>query len=174
MYGTNITVVGNVVDEVVNTPTSSGLSRVSFRVANTQRRRDRESGQWVDGHKLFVNVTFWREFAENVAASLKKGDPVVVNGKIFSRQYVRAENNHVAYEIEPESIGHDLARGSSVFTKRRRGFSGSVEVDADGMPARFEDRGYQLVDESDGQPGAESPAADPFAEPLAAALSNAS
>lgn len=161
MYGTNITIVGNVVDEVVNKPTASGLSRVSFRVANTQRRRDRDSGQWVDGHKFFVNVTFWREFAENVAASLKKGDPVVVNGKIFSRQYVRDENNHVAYEIEPESIGHDLARGTTVFTKRRRGFSGSVELDADGMPIRVQDQGYELVTE------AEDAAADDIAGDLA-------
>lgn len=147
MYGTNITIIGNVVDEVANRPTTSGLSRVSFRVASTQRRRDRDSGQWVDGHKFFVNVTFWREFAENVAASVKKGDPVVVNGRIFSRQYIKDENNHVAYEVEPDSIGHDLARGTSVFTKRRRGFSGSVELDPDGMPIRVEDRGYEVVDE---------------------------
>jgi single-strand DNA-binding protein len=149
MYGTNITVVGNVVDEVVNKPTTSGLSRVSFRVASTQRRRDRESGQWVDGHKFFVNVTFWREFAENVAASVSKGDPVVVSGRIFSRQYVRDESNHVAYEVEPESIGHDLARGTATFTKRRRGFSGSVELDADGMPIRVSDQGYEMLPESD-------------------------
>ena len=145
MYGTNITVVGNVVDEVANKPTTTGLSRVSFRVASTQRRRDRESGQWVDGHKFFVNVTFWREFAENVAASVRKGDPVIVSGRIFSRQYVRDESNHVAYELDPEAIGHDLARGTAAFTKRRRGFSGSVELDADGMPIRVTDQGYEMV-----------------------------
>jgi single-strand DNA-binding protein len=149
MYGTNITVVGNVVDEVANKPTTTGLSRVSFRVASTQRRRDRESGQWVDGHKFFVNVTFWREFAENVAASVHKGDPVIVSGRIFSRQYVREESNHVAYELEPEAIGHDLARGTTAFTKRRRGFSGSVELDADGMPVRVTDQGYEMVPESE-------------------------
>jgi single-strand DNA-binding protein len=150
MYGTNITVVGNVVDEVVNKPTTSGLSRVSFRVASTQRRRDRESGQWVDGHKFFVNVTFWREFAENVAVSVRKGDPVIVSGRIFSRQYVRDESNHVAYELDPEAIGHDLARGTAAFTKRRRGMSGSVELDADGMPVQVADQGYELVDDFDG------------------------
>ena len=149
MYGTNITVVGNVVDEVANKPTSSGLSRVSFRVASTQRRRDRESGQWVDGHKFFVNVTFWREFAENVAVSVRKGDPVIVSGRIFSRQYVRDESNHVAYELDPEAIGHDLARGTGAFTKRRRGMSGSVELDADGMPVRVSDQGYELLDEAE-------------------------
>ena len=149
MYGTSITIVGNVVDEVVNRPTTSGLSRVSFRVASTQRRKGRDTGKWVDGHKLFVSVTFWREFAENVAASLKKGDPVVLNGRIFSRQYVKDEANHIAYEIEPESIGHDLARGTAQFTKRRNSFSGSVELDADGMPIRAEDQGYELVDGPD-------------------------
>jgi single-strand DNA-binding protein len=160
MYGTTITLVGNVVDEVANRPTTSGLSRVSFRVASTQRRKDRDTGQWVDGHKFFVNVTFWREFAENVAASLKKGDPVVVSGRIFSRQYIKDESNHIAYEIEPESIGHDLARGTSEFKKRKNGHSGSVELDADGMPIRLEDQGYELVEEIDSAFDSDEPVAD--------------
>jgi single-strand DNA-binding protein len=164
MYGTNITVVGNIVDEVANKPTTTGLSRVSFRVASTQRRRDRESGQWVDGHKFFVNVTFWREFAENVAASVRKGDPVIVSGRIFSRQYVRDESNHVAYELDPDAIGHDLARGTSAFTKRRRGFSGSVELDADGMPIRVTDQGYEMVPESELGDGSEDFPVGPVAE----------
>jgi single stranded DNA-binding protein len=166
VYGTTITLVGNVVDEVANRPTTSGLSRVSFRVASTQRRKDRDTGQWVDGHKFFVNVTFWRDFAENVAVSLKKGDPVVVTGRIFSRQYIKDEANHIAYEIEPESIGHDLARSTSDFKKRKNGFSGSVELDADGMPIRVQDQGYELVDDLD-QPfgsafsAAEAPSREP-------------
>jgi len=149
MNATAITVVGNVVDEVVLRPTTSGLSRVSFRVASTQRRKDRDTGKWVDGNKLFVSVTFWREFAENVAASLRKGDPVVVCGRIFSRQYVKDETSHIIYEIEPESIGHDLNRGTAEFTKRRNSFSGTVELDADGMPIRAEDLGYEVVDEGE-------------------------
>lgn len=149
MYGTPITIVGNVVDDVINKPTVSGLSRTSFRVASTQRRKDNATGQWMDGHKFFVNVTFWRDAAENVALSVKKGDPVLVTGKIFSRQYVKDESNHVAYEVEPEAIGHDLSRGTSVFSKRRRGFSGSVELDEDNMPVHVSDQGYELVEEGD-------------------------
>jgi single-strand DNA-binding protein len=56
MSNSTISIVGNVVDEVVNRPTISGLSKVTFRVASTQRRYDRERGQWIDGHKLFVNT----------------------------------------------------------------------------------------------------------------------
>jgi single-strand DNA-binding protein len=149
MNGTSITIVGNVVDDVVNKPTQNGLSRASFRVASTHRRKDRETGQWVDGHKFFVNVICWRDMAENVALSLRKGDPVLVTGRIHSRQYVREEANHVAYEVDPEAIGHDLARGTSAFTKRRRGFSGSVELDEDSMPVRLSDQGYELVADGD-------------------------
>jgi single-strand DNA-binding protein len=147
MFGTQITIVGNVVDDVVLRQTSSGFSRLSFRVANTERRRDRDTGQWVDGDKLFVGVTFWREFAENVALSLKKGDPIIVKGRIFSRQYVKDESNHVSYEIDPESIGPDLARGVSKFDKRRRGYSGSIEVDPNGYPVRPVEDGYIMVGE---------------------------
>lgn len=154
MFGTPITVIGNVVDDVQLTTTMSGLSRVSFRVVSTERRRDRESQAWVDGRKLFVVVTFWREVAENVAVSVKKGDPVVVTGRIYSRQYIKDESNRVSYEIEPDTIGHDLSRGVSSFSKRKRGYSGSVEVDHDGLPVRPEeeapDGGYVLM--SDGVP----------------------
>jgi single-strand DNA-binding protein len=146
MYGTPITIVGNVVDDVQLATTDSGHARVRFRVASTQRRKDRESGEWVDGHKLFVGVTFWREFAENVASSVSKGDPIVLHGRIYSKQYVKDEENKVSYEIEPDSIGHDLTRGTAVFKKRKRGLSGSVELDADGLPVRVEDDGYELVD----------------------------
>jgi single-strand DNA-binding protein len=145
MYGTPITITGNVVDDVALRTTESGLSRVSFRVASTQRRRDRDSGQWVDGHKLFVNVTFWRDFAENVASSLKKGDPIVVHGRIYSKQYMKDETSRVSYEVEPESIGHDLSRGVSRFERRRRTVAGSVVIDADGFPERTEEHGYELL-----------------------------
>jgi single-strand DNA-binding protein len=145
MFSNSITVVGNVVDDVVLKPTANGLSRLSFRVASTQRRKDRETGQWVDGHKFFVNVCFFRDFAENVATSIRKGDPVVVTGRIFSRQYVKDENNRLSYEIEPDSIGHDLSRGVAKFEKRRRGLYGSVEVDEDGFPVQPLDDGYELM-----------------------------
>ncbi|MGX7679121.1 single-stranded DNA-binding protein [Jatrophihabitans sp. DSM 45814] len=145
MYDSTITIIGNVVDEIVLKTTDTGVSRLSFRVAHTKRRKDRETGEWVDGNKLFINVVFWREFAENVALSLKKGDPIMVCGELFSRQYVKDEINRVSYEIDACSIGHDLARGVSKFERRRRGMSGSVVVDADGLPERLDDEGDYLM-----------------------------
>lgn len=149
MYATSITIRGNVVDDVTLKTTASGIARVQFRVASTERRKDRESGQWVDGNSLFLSVIFWREFAENVAKSLKKGDPVVVTGRLYSRSYVKDERSCVSYEIDADSIGHDLSRGVTKFERRQRSMSGSVLVDADGLPERPEQDGYELIDDAD-------------------------
>jgi single-strand DNA-binding protein len=150
MYGTSITIVGNVVDDVAIRLTDSGVARLTFRVASTQRRKD-STGTWTDGNKLFIKVTCWRDFAENVAVSIKKGDPLLVTGRIYSRQYLKDENNRVSYEIDADAIGPDLARGTSDFTRRKRGFSGSVEVDADGMPLLESDDRYEVVEEGLGR-----------------------
>jgi len=149
MYETPITVVGNVLDDVNLRTTESGLSRLSFRIASTARRKDRDSGEWGDGRKLFITVTFWREFAENVAASVKKGDPILVFGHIHSRQYVKDETVRYIYEIEPYAIGQDLARGVSRFERRQRSYSGAVEVDPDGLPIRADEDGYELLGSGD-------------------------
>jgi single-strand DNA-binding protein len=151
MYGTSITIVGNVVDDVALRLTDSGVARLSFRVASTQRRKESVTGIWTDGNKLFIKVTCWRDFAENVAVSIKKGDALLVTGRIYSRQYLKDENNHVSYEIDADAIGPNLARGTSDFTRRKRGFSGSVEVDADGMPLLESDDRYEIIEEGPGR-----------------------
>ena len=148
MSGNETSIIGNIVDDVELRPTLSGIPRVQFRVVHTTRRKDQETGQWMDGRKLFLSVTFWRDFAENVAASMKKGDPIIVSGRLYSRQYVQNESNRISYELDPESIGHDLARGTATFTRRRRNTGGSVEVDAAGLPVVY-DTDYRLDPDDD-------------------------
>ncbi|MSZ76037.1 MAG: single-stranded DNA-binding protein, partial [Actinobacteria bacterium] len=54
----------------------------SFRVATTPRRYSRKSQEWVDGATQWYTVTVWRALAENVARSVRRGDPVVVHGRL--------------------------------------------------------------------------------------------
>jgi single-strand DNA-binding protein len=62
--------------------------------------------------------------AHNVASSLIKGMPVVVTGRMRSRERekVCGEHTHMMRYVDMEAIavGHDLARGTSVFTKVRK------------------------------------------------------
>ena len=137
MNDTYLTVSGNVVDEPkLRKTTTNGITVLSFRVASTSRRRDAETGDWSDGDTLFVNVTCWRSLATNVADSLYKGQPVVVHGRFYSRQYTKDEATRVTYELDAISVGHDLARGVSTFKKSApQAVVTNVEVDEDGLPA---------------------------------------
>lgn len=135
MRDTYMTVVGNLVDEPRMRLTKNGHAVTNFRVASTPRRWDRESERYVDDSTLFVNVSCWRGLGENAAASLHKGQPVVVTGRFYSRQYTVNEALRVAYELDASSVGHDLSRGTSEFRKVVRGRGVEVEVDASGIPA---------------------------------------
>lgn len=136
MNDTHITIVGNVVDEPRLRQTQSGVPVTSFRIGSTSRRFDRETGTWIDNERLFATVTCWRAMAQNVAMSLRKGQPVVVTGRFYSREYVKDEATRMSYELDALAIGHDLARGTSEFTKVARPYAvTSVEVDEHGIPA---------------------------------------
>jgi single-strand DNA-binding protein len=140
MNDTFITVAGNLVDDPQLRETNSGTRYVSFRVGSTSRRYDGETGGWIDGDRLFVGVKAWRGMAENIAASLKKGQPVVLTGRFYCREYVKDEASRVAYEVDVTAIGHDLSRGQSDFTKVARVYAPtSVEVDSTGLPVEPND-----------------------------------
>jgi single-strand DNA-binding protein len=121
VFETNIVIVGN----VLNTPewrrtTGSQQLVANFRVASTARRFDKESGRWIDGNSLRVRVTAWRKLAEGVASSISVGDPVIVYGRIYTRDWVDDDKrNRVSYEMEAFSIGHDLSRGRGRFFRNR-------------------------------------------------------
>jgi len=117
---TEININGNVVGEPVMVPTKSGVAMCSLRVAVNSRRFDKATQIWLDGDTTFFNVTSWRGLAENVATCVKKGDPVVVVGKLRVREWTNEEKSGTSVEIEAASIGHDLSRGSSEFTRVSR------------------------------------------------------
>ncbi|GAB1689961.1 single-stranded DNA-binding protein [Krasilnikovia sp. M28-CT-15] len=121
MFDTNIVVVGNVLTAPEWRRTSNTNSLVAnFRVASTARRLDRDSGRWVDGNHLRVRVTCWRRLAEGVAASIAVGDPVIVAGRLYTRDWTDNEGNQrTTYEMEAVAVGHDLARGRGRFQRNR-------------------------------------------------------
>jgi len=119
MHETLITVVGNLVDDPKLRTTDSGVEVTGFRVASTSRRYDRDTNRWVDYGQLFLGVTCWRTLGVNVVASLRKGDPVVVSGRLFTRQYERDGQMRSSYEMDAVAVGPDLARGTASFQRAR-------------------------------------------------------
>ena len=96
------------------------ISSARLRVAYTARRRDKETGEWSDGPTSFVNIQCWRTLADNVRASVHKGEPVLVMGRLQIRRFEDQEGAaRTVVEIEAMSIGHDLARGVAQFSRTR-------------------------------------------------------
>ena len=101
------------------------VSSVKLRIAYTARWRNRETGEWADGATTFVNVQCWRQLADNVATCLRKGEPVLVMGRLRIRSYNDAEGKtRSLVEIEASSVGHDLTRGTAHFSRAYRSAGG--------------------------------------------------
>ncbi|MEQ4205628.1 single-stranded DNA-binding protein [Actinopolymorpha sp. B17G11] len=121
MNETMISIAGNVATEIRFLRSDRGTPLASFRLASTSRRFDRSQGGWVDGRTTYVTVVCWRALAENVAASLRKGEPVVATGRLRVEPWERDDGRSgTSVEIEAQVVGHDLSRGTSAFRRTRR------------------------------------------------------
>ncbi|UNO41963.1 single-stranded DNA-binding protein [Streptomyces sp. MST-110588] len=124
MYETTVTVVGNVATAVEYRQTTAGVSVARFRMATTERRWDKARERWVDGDTSFYTVRAWRSLADNLAASVAVGEPLVVHGRLRMREGERPEDRGgqrwVSAEVDAFTIGHDLSRGTAAFRRISR------------------------------------------------------
>lgn len=166
MNDTWMTIVGNVVEDPRNRETKNGHKVTNFRVASTSRRYDREQERYVDNETLYVNVTCWRAQAMNVADSLRKGHPVVVYGRYYTRDYRVEDQVRTSYELEATAVGHDLSRGVSSFRRMNRSAPPVVvAVDENGIPRDDSDHWLDLAEPVDPQTGAGPSDADAVPAP---------
>jgi single-strand DNA-binding protein len=99
---------------------AAGVPVATFRVASTPRRYQRRTDSWEDGDTQWYTVNAWRGLAENCDSSLRRGDPVVVHGKLSAHVWTNKAGIEVTtFEVEAAFVGHDLNRGTSQFHRRR-------------------------------------------------------
>lgn len=116
-----VTVIGNLTADPVLRTTKNGKPFATFRMASTPRRWDGREQAYVDGGTNFVSVVTFNALAANVVASLAKGQPAIVYGRLRVNTWSTAEGkNSTSVEIDAYHVGHDLTRGQSHFTKAAR------------------------------------------------------
>lgn len=111
-----MTITGRLGTEVEMRETRNKVPFARFRLAHTPRVL--QAGGWVDGETLWLSVRAYRRLGENACASLRKGEPVVVTGRVHHESWV--DDNGVLYEqlvLEASSIGHDLSFGEAMFRR---------------------------------------------------------
>ena len=111
-------VTGYVANEPEYSLVGNGIPKLTMRVAWTTRRREPSSGEWVDGNTSFVRVTCWRRLADNLATCLRKGDPVLLRGRLDVRPFTGKDGvRRVSVDVDANSLGHDLSRGVAGFRR---------------------------------------------------------
>ena len=81
------TITGNLTADPELRYTPTGVAVANFSVASTPRSYDRASGEWRDGEPFYLRCTIWRQAAENLAESLRRGDRVIVTGRLKQRAF---------------------------------------------------------------------------------------
>ncbi|WHS50403.1 single-stranded DNA-binding protein [Rothia sp. SD9660Na] len=118
---TVITVIGNLTGDPELRFTPNGAAVANFTIASTPRNFDRASGEWKEGETLFLRASVWREAAENVAETLKKGMRVIAQGRLKSRSYETKEGERrTSMELEIEEIGPSLRFASANVSRNQR------------------------------------------------------
>lgn len=119
----DITISGNVVSDPRRSITQRGDVRTSFRLASNRRVFNRATQEWYDTETTYVDVTCWRQLAENVAVSVSKGAPVIVTGRLEVRQVPAADGTSPArtfVSIEATTVAADLSLGTATFQRVKR------------------------------------------------------
>ena len=120
MNETMITLQGNLGNDV-NVRQAGDAQVATFRVACTPRRYQKKTDEWADGDTQWYTVNAWRGLAETCEQSLRRGDPVFVHGRLNAQVWSNSAGIEVTtFEVDAVVVGHDLCRGTSVFTRTPR------------------------------------------------------
>ena len=137
---TVITVIGNLTADPELRWTQSGAAVADFTVASTPRTYDRNAGEWRDGDTLFMRCSVWRETAENVAESLRKGMRVIVQGRLTQRSYdTQQGERRTVVELQVDEVGPSLRRARAQVTRTAPSGGGGYQSDNRGQ----QQGGYQ-------------------------------
>ncbi|WP_261801915.1 single-stranded DNA-binding protein [Streptomyces sp. ISID311] len=151
-----VTLVGNAATAVEHRQTTAGATVARFRLAATSRRWDKALERWTDGETSFYTVRSWRGLADNVAASVAVGEPLIVQGRLRLREGEqspeRGGQRWFSAEVDAVAIGHDLARGTAAFRRVARTARTGMDSTAPSSP-------------QPSQPPAQSSGSAPAAQP---------
>lgn len=104
-----ITVAGNLVADPELRVSQAGKPWVTFRIASTPRVKDRQTNDWSDGEPLWLGCRAYGQEAENIAASLRKGNRVLVLGRLTQRSYTDNQGQQrTSLDLEVEECGPSL------------------------------------------------------------------
>ena len=121
MFDNGINLVGNLTADPDFKVTSGGVAMVRFRLACSKRIFDRAANEWRDGDPSFFTVTAWRQLAQNIHTSLRKGDRAIVVGRMRQSSYENSNHEkRISWEVEADAVGAELSWSYAQVQRTRR------------------------------------------------------
>ena len=128
-----VTVQGTVATAPVLTRQEGKKPYCRFRVAASYGQM--VSGSWVNYDTLWFTAKAWGDLAEHLAQSFKRGDPVILFGRLGEDHWMRSGQRVSSMVLHLHCAGHDLTRGEAHYTKvviihDKAGTSGEAQLAA--------------------------------------------
>lgn len=153
---TTVTVIGNVVEDPDMRFLPNGTAVLTLKVISNSRFYNKNSGQWEEGNTFVVHCDVWRQQADNVVESVKKGTRVIVQGNLAVRRFdTKDGGTGTVVELKQAEVGVSLRFAKAHVEKVRSsgssyggqngpqdGFGGSSQGVQDGFGGGQPQQGY--------------------------------
>lgn len=137
-----------------------------LRLGVTPSYFNRTKGGYEDGTTAWYSIRTYGPLADNVGASIRKGTPIIVRGRLIQRNYTDKDGNDRTEQVVlADAVGVDLNTGTASFVKvssspvhavegERLGSGPGDEMAEDPQPHEGTDDGSPRENEGgDGKPG---------------------
>lgn len=101
----------------------SGTPVCNVSLAVTERRQNKQTGQWEDGGTTWMRGAVWGSMAANVAQTLTKGMLVNVVGILSERKYTTEAGERSQLELRVEMLAPSLRFATATVIPNDRGGS---------------------------------------------------
>lgn len=123
----NVTIMGRLGADPEIRFTKSGTSVASFSLVSSKSSK-RDDGGWDESETTWYRVDAWDRLGENVTESLRKGDAVVVVGRLYMDTYTGRDGaERQSLKVTAYSVGPDLKRGA--WAKREAALTAPAATD---------------------------------------------
>ena len=125
MNDIHITTSGKALDDPQLRFTGSSKAVCTVRLVIGHRKK--QGDQWVDAGATFLDVQAWDKLAENLAESVRKGDRIIVTGRLTTEEWVGKEGDkRTTQRVSADDIGLSVrwTTATAKQAERRGAFAG--------------------------------------------------
>lgn len=115
------TLIGNATGDPTEHKQDNGTVTAKVRIAVTGRYYNAAVQDFADRKSEFITVFARKQLARNLLASVRKGQPLIVTGRLSTSEWTGSDDilRH-SLNIQAEAIGHDLNYGTTIHTRPLR------------------------------------------------------